>query len=688
MGKLIKQESTARGVNFQKASCTLDASVKIYSHRVDDTYASSHRILESLSRNGVGEDDNGNTERAAARVGTKSASNRLNIAETIERNPDQLNSAKVESEHAADPMFHKMSKAFDEGGARGMLMNNLRVTPGTCSLVFTSEGLAQDPVMPDTASPLVDITDLVFKCGFNVSDLDGLTICPTLSDYRKMMGVKEDLTGCLEGDVVVASVWGDVPVGTVVSAPNTSAPAWASESVSSSSAMAGYADEYVPQEDFGDYGADTYAGDDDDDDCDDEGNYIASNRRATMATGMAGGGMAAAPRASLGAPGDPSECQTQKIRWDAMIPSETAGEAAPVQWEGLGAQGGAMTSGNEYAFFDLEALMKSNSWAGARHWRYAAKRAPAASASTDKVDEEEAAAPEEGEEKAKKAKKTNKKEPFTLSFTSEVVSESHFVINAKGRTDTTLMTSAAIEKASAAASEGELFLPVDSKLQARDLCRLFGCPPMLVPPAMLTHMLQPAAQSQGVAGDVIWGQARPVPSSSGPLGYNDYDNGDDDDDGGYGYAGDYGDDRPAPEVEVPEGLALQGDKLLQAVRVVEKLEIGYATVAKRVNVRKLKGDLWSHISVQVGSTDKTLAEGDNLPKAKKSTGNAEKLSFQEVVNDLAIGQQQSEVTLPFYFICLLHLANEKVRINANSLPSLSTYMMFAFFSHTSPPPRV
>jgi len=52
MGKLIKADSTKqRGVNFQKASCTLDASVKIYANRVDDTYSHSHRVLESFSRN-------------------------------------------------------------------------------------------------------------------------------------------------------------------------------------------------------------------------------------------------------------------------------------------------------------------------------------------------------------------------------------------------------------------------------------------------------------------------------------------------------------------------------------------------------------------------------------------------------------------------------------------------------------
>ena len=36
--------------NFQKASCTLDASIKIYSNRVDDTWNSSYKILENLTR--------------------------------------------------------------------------------------------------------------------------------------------------------------------------------------------------------------------------------------------------------------------------------------------------------------------------------------------------------------------------------------------------------------------------------------------------------------------------------------------------------------------------------------------------------------------------------------------------------------------------------------------------------------
>ena len=40
-----------RRVNFTKASCTLDASVKIYSYRVDDVHLTSYKVLANLHRN-------------------------------------------------------------------------------------------------------------------------------------------------------------------------------------------------------------------------------------------------------------------------------------------------------------------------------------------------------------------------------------------------------------------------------------------------------------------------------------------------------------------------------------------------------------------------------------------------------------------------------------------------------------
>lgn len=115
----------------------MDASVKIYSHRVDDTYNTSYRILENLSRNQLGqhsnEDDNGEDgeegDEADAPVNkTKSRSgprNRAYFANTLGSSEDQFNAEKVENDENFDPMFQKITKSFDEGGAKGLLLYNL-----------------------------------------------------------------------------------------------------------------------------------------------------------------------------------------------------------------------------------------------------------------------------------------------------------------------------------------------------------------------------------------------------------------------------------------------------------------------------------------------------------------------------------------------------------------------------------
>ena len=47
-------------------------------------------------------------------------------------------------------------------------------------------------------------------------------------------------------------------------------------------------------------------------------------------------------------------------------------------------------------------------------------------------------------------------------------------------------------------------------------------------------------------------------------------------------------------------------------------------------------------------------------KRDRQSLSSEEMSFQDLVCDITTGQKQKDVTLPFYFICLLHLANEKV----------------------------
>ena len=80
-------------------------------------------------------------------------------------------------------------------------------------------------------------------------------------------------------------------------------------------------------------------------------------------------------------------------------------------------------------------------------------------------------------------------------------------------------------------------------------------------------------------------------------------------------------------------------------------------------------DLWSHLEeslVDKCERSKTVEVSENVenyednPKHENIDKQNAELSFQNIISDLSITQQQKDVSLPFYFICLLHLANEKV----------------------------
>ena len=65
-----------------------------------------------------------------------------------------------------DPLFHRTSAKFDEGGAKGLLLVNLAVRPG-CTLSFDSSGTcAAAPAVgapPPVRVPLAPLAALVPK---------------------------------------------------------------------------------------------------------------------------------------------------------------------------------------------------------------------------------------------------------------------------------------------------------------------------------------------------------------------------------------------------------------------------------------------------------------------------------------------------------------------------------------------
>ena len=92
----MKSKDERGRVNFAKASCTLDASVKIYSYRVDDVHLSSYRVLANLNRSdtnkGRDHEDGGAEDGEEADGGRKGMrrQRRAGPTETIESNLGEL----------------------------------------------------------------------------------------------------------------------------------------------------------------------------------------------------------------------------------------------------------------------------------------------------------------------------------------------------------------------------------------------------------------------------------------------------------------------------------------------------------------------------------------------------------------------------------------------------------------------
>ena len=275
----IKGLASAADTDFVTAGCTLDAAGKIYSCRVDSVHNETFRVVHGLGRVGDGQEEEGAAEAEEGEGGGSESGDEGEAAKkvkkttarssTIENNPDALLQKKVETESNVDPLFQKMCKAFDEGGARGVLLNQLALAPG-CSLLIESTAVVDDanPHAPSRvagAGQPVDVSalkaDVLASVGAASDEafektLLAASLCPTVLDFLGIGGQGED------DDAV-----GDVCVGPkdlaqldpVECLPPACAPARCS-SGGAGDVEAG-----------GDAGEDVCGGDHDDDDDDDGG---------------------------------------------------------------------------------------------------------------------------------------------------------------------------------------------------------------------------------------------------------------------------------------------------------------------------------------------------------------------------------------------------------------------------------
>ncbi|KAK0043252.1 condensin complex subunit 2 [Biomphalaria pfeifferi] len=177
--------------NFQVASSTLDASAKIYAGRVDFIHSSAYKMVASLGGGKVVEEDflsdEPNAENAAQEDTAVKAEQKIKkkkVSPTVETNLKNINDDK-DLEFEEDPMFQVTSAAFDEGGARGLLLNRLRIFDDNYQLVLDSSApVSFEAPQPDSQSAPKKASYSELKAKLENANLENCQMCSPLSDFH------------------------------------------------------------------------------------------------------------------------------------------------------------------------------------------------------------------------------------------------------------------------------------------------------------------------------------------------------------------------------------------------------------------------------------------------------------------------------------------------------------------------
>jgi len=179
---LDMEKQVSKRTHFQKASHTIHAASQIYGHRVDSVHTNAYQVLTNFTNAPAQQDfEEGGDESGAAGQRRRKRTGVNTIATVAFIN---VNLDKVTSE--IDPMFHKTSSAFDEGGAKGLLMNNLTVQNG-CDIVFDSSTTFNDDACVEEPPELEQtswISEMRAELKYKAKTFK-LKICPPIKGFHE-----------------------------------------------------------------------------------------------------------------------------------------------------------------------------------------------------------------------------------------------------------------------------------------------------------------------------------------------------------------------------------------------------------------------------------------------------------------------------------------------------------------------
>ncbi|KAL2016414.1 hypothetical protein VTK56DRAFT_3535 [Thermocarpiscus australiensis] len=695
------------GVNFQKASCTLDGCVKIYTSRVDSVATETGKLLSGLAdsrdskrKDREGEDDDEEEEEVDedgnVRKKPKKKTQRSSEA-TLAPSFASLQLKKLELEFAVDPLFKKASADFDEGGAKGLLLNHLMID-SQGRIVFDSSDDATDSAETGSKSRRKDDAE-----GVDAEDGDGdismtdreTTPAPEVAEEEEEEDVEIDVAGLgarffpdlsrLDSMDVCPSLktfdLGD-PSGSLDIPFLRALDDWRQDQDKEKTPGIGdksglFIDEENPlgfDEEDGlgtfDLGADVDFG---------EGGEAWAREAALEPQMMrvfdAGLGLGD----DAGTPGDGDAVDLMDTGNGDFVVSMTHAQKADKVHEDI------------LSYFD-QALQKN--WTSAEHWRI--RKIKDVNKPTEPT------------------RQRKEKQPFEIDFASPLDPALAEVIYTQASSNSAISMPKKDWK-----SKSRNLLPDDKHFSSKQLLSLFLKPKTRMGRRRVlgggSRIGNVDAQRQndipeGEMDEAFWASQKPPqhnPDSGSAHGdesalpQGDYDANFFQDDGlpfaggGGGAVGDDDDDMDefadarehfSPEAGGPGGGGMMmmttevgmtgafngltvtnpadlafGTMLVTQSRRVRPEYVQYARVAKKVDVRRLKEELWKGMGLEKLETPPATAE-DQDPTMKSPDAPDPTLKFTDVMNGLQRvypKQVMDDISTSYCFICLLHLANEK-----------------------------
>ncbi|KAG0348230.1 hypothetical protein BG004_005626 [Podila humilis] len=688
-------------INFQKASCTLDGCVKIYTSRVDSVATETTKLLGGLATSSkgleVGEEEGAENEDETDKPAKRKSSSRS--GNTLAKDFASLSLDKFNLEFAVDPLFKKTCADFDEGGARGLLLNHLSVDVEG-KIIFDAgdardegddgdeeeeeEEREDESVVPrpsqddsslaekstkkhtDVEAAMIDIQRLRNKFLPSLNRIFEKDICPSLKDFQ--------LSGTSEMDFAFLKRFHDDE--------DNEDEMENGDNGNNNENTVMRDDSEFPMTDNGLDGFDDF-----DDDNDQGGDAF----------------------------GDQPNGGDNDMMVDKPVKEEEVEDAFGDLDEQIAAQrvGPQMDSNNLlenddllgkgstdiYSYFDA-ALMRN--WAGPEHWKL--RRIPRdknAAATAVAATTADGAPVEEG------PKKRSAKEPLVINFLdAEEVDEDEIFVPAEA---SSLLFTASHE---AENRKSKHVLPDDIHFSSKQLLRMFMKPTFIIKSKNRQQGYRPKGEEPESFNlthpDEQFWASHTNNVEEGDMGalteqldntqiYNDYVE-DDEDEYGFQEQGFF-----APGTGLGGmglgAMGLDGDgndyasQLVSQPKRVKATYINFSKTAKKVDVKKLKDNIWKELTAQSlkrqpGAND--MDRGRNQKKANMDLADGQiqeqqqqrqeeeqpntedeedygdyvkkEQKFTEIIGGLSKvypEQKLRDISVPFCFICLLHLANEK-----------------------------